>query len=132
MTIEEIQKNNQLIAEFMGWYKKEYPSHINSPFHGRDIWFMKTGYNCGQSVCEAGKEFFHNSWEWLMEVVNKINSFEENGVFTYGVIIAPEACVIERPTQYGNIENEHGATLIEMVYLTIVEFIEWYNKEVKK
>lgn len=119
MKKHEVDQYNILIAEFMSIPSYEWRSYTI---------FVYEDNNHRMHI----DLHYHDSWEWLMEVVNKINSFEENGVFTYGVIIAPEACVIERPTQYGNIENEHGATLIEMVYLTIVEFIEWYNKEVKK
>ena len=119
MRIHEINQYNTLIAHFM-----DIPSY---EWRNYTVFVYESDNHRTHTDLH-----YHDSWEWLMEVVNKINSFQENGIFTYGVTISPEKCVIERPTRYGDMKNEHGATLIEMVYLTIVEFIEWYNKEIKE
>ena len=71
---------------------------------------------------------YHDSWDWLMPVVEKINSLKHvGGWFPFEVIISASNCTIERPTHVGNLRNEDGDSLIQMVYMTIVEFVTWYN-----
>jgi hypothetical protein len=69
---------------------------------------------------------YHSSWDWLMPVVEKI---EELG---YTVTIAGVLCKI---TVVLDIENPIVSLVLgdksrkkELVWLTVCEFIEWYNK----
>lgn len=79
--MENIVENNKLIAEFMGLYKG---------FHAFE-------YESGQIPEWAEKEEsntlfltdlkYHNSWDWLMPVVEKIgklpNFLHPNGMYKY-------------------------------------------------
>ena len=103
-----METNNKIIAEFMGYIKhtqtKAYLT-TDGYFHERDL-------------------KFHKDWNWLMEVVEKIESLGykvdilkwENsqycGIYLNGKKIS------------GNETN----TKIEAVYNACVEFIKWYNE----
>lgn len=74
---------------------------------------------------------YHNSWNSLMPVVDKINNIQdEEHQFLFFFEITPNCCnVFKRGDKV--VSNEHGATFIEMVYITVVLFIEWYNENHK-
>ena len=92
------------------------------------------------AVCENGKTNFykkdelkfHSDWNWLMEVVEKIESIEYG---IYQVDILQEGCkILERcrlliDNRVGKLESD--TTKIESVYLACVEFIKWYNNKNK-
>lgn len=76
-------------------------------------------------------------WDNLMLVVEQINSYTEpdNGdAFCFNVTMDADKCEIhstpESKMGYTTIvSNEHGATFIEVVYLAVLKFIEWHNKQ---
>lgn len=75
MTDKEILKGNKLIAEFMEW-KKKADNFFESPIHGHyDDNFPNNLH-------------FHESWDWLMPVVDKIenvcNDYGRIGVIKIG------------------------------------------------
>lgn len=118
---DKIHEGNKLIAEFMGWTLKRYPSHMKTPYHGKSIWWSsgKTKTFC----CEEGQEHFDDSWEWLMPVVNKIE------VRDYWVDICFVQCLIGRVNDGGKtIVEADGVSKIEATWLAIVKFIKWHNK----
>lgn len=77
---------------------------------------------------------YHNSWDWTMPVVDKINGLlDENGEFLFEVEIRPSRCVIETmlDSKYGFSEivrQVHGKDSREVVVLAVVEFIKWYKE----
>lgn len=75
-----MEKNNKLIAEFMGVYSKE---------NGYD--YTKIG-NIGV--------FYHTSWDWLMPVLKKINLQLNPDNYN-------EWRMINKPTEY-DIEDVHA------------------------
>lgn len=132
MTKEEIQAGNRLIAEFMGWTSKSYPSHIKSPFHGREVWWSAgtTKGFCGY----VGEEIFHSSWEMLMPVVEKICRLKiGDGIKTiyyayprtFGMLNPKTSKILVRLN--GSFLYE-GDTLIEATYPAIIDFIKWYSQ----
>jgi hypothetical protein len=87
------QENNKMIAEFMG---KEIYQH-----------YHESNYHC--------------SWDWLMPVVEKIDSLGyvftiQGGKAEYGEMISETRCFIA--------ENKRSST-----YNAVVEFINQYNKD---
>lgn len=94
-------ENNKLIAEFMSVDLHEY-------------------------VMNGGKTLeYHSSWDWLMPVVEKI---ESNG---FDVRIRKDDCVIYYCSDKSDdvvlyLESKSGK--MESAYLAVVEFIKWYNK----
>lgn len=113
------QEDCRLIAEFMG-EKLPYKNEQNewefyvqgagkvSSTNIEDL-FRFMGYN------------YHNDWNWLMEVVEKIESL---GVV---VEIRDNVCYIETtPIDY---YSELEETKIQATYKAVVEFIKWHNNQ---
>ena len=90
-------KENKLIAEFMG---------IHSPL-GDDGWIIDYEGVIGDNKCYLDLKF-HESWDWLMPVVQKVEAVNE------GV-----------PSELWNVSlySYH-----EEVYDAVVEFIKGLNK----
>lgn len=113
--MENILENNKLIAEFMDCENSQAWELIPSP------------YEC--------------DWDWLMEVVEKIESLKTpitnnpnlKGQFEeYEIYIQCKHVVIYA---HGEITKEisdlKGVTKIQAVYNACIEFIKWYNKQKK-
>lgn len=72
---------------------------------------------------------YHSSWDWLMPVVQKIESFE------FTVIIFSGCCDIEAKSDNQNfetIQNGGGQPKINSTWQSCIAFIRWYNKQVKQ
>jgi hypothetical protein len=121
-------ENNKLIAEFFGG---KYKNQTNIPLNDNEIWLPKFG------VCDLGNNGkvlkFHNDWNWLMEVVEKIENsnyvdefvIKKCSVFGFNVLITP----ISYDTFnffYCTLKDE---TKIQTVYNACLLFIEWYNEQ---
>lgn len=112
MTTEE---GNKLIAEFMGFTRKDRPI----PSGGWKHWHIKPfGY------FEDEQLLYHSSWDWLMPVVEKIESIGNYGY--YEVDIFGNCCDIG-----GKIETT-GITKIDAVFKAVVQLIQWYNTQPTK
>lgn len=101
-----IEQSNKLIAEFMG---------LNCP--------PKNGIGY-YSVDELD---YNSSWDWLMPVVEKIESLrywvEIRGTYIGIGIRGHEETIINR--SFSSIRTKN----IEALYRVIVEFINWYNTQ---
>ena len=117
--MKNLLENNKLIAEFLG-YSQPHPDYPNTTY-----WYKK---DCQPLTILL----FHSDWNWLMEVVEKIERFEgENRYAMYNVDI--QQCfveIIENHT-YETIINIDANSKIEAVYNACVEFIKWYNEQNK-
>lgn len=110
---DQTQKDNRLIAEFMG------AKMIVENYHGINIIKFPD---------ETTKDLFglhyHSSWDWLMPVIHKI-------IKTIGVKCIDECTDVEwfvstRITRmYIGIDIKHA-------HYYCVEFIHWYNKQQKQ
>ena len=112
-------ENNKLIAEFLGWTKKIDKEGEETPFYNLPIKF-----NNPQGVKEyipLEGFIFDTDWNWLMEVVEKIESLGNNFIIegNRGFINIPQIKQIELRKE----------TKIEAVYNACVEFIKWYNEQ---
>ena len=110
-------ENNKLIAEFLGEIKQpfEFPQfgYINSMGDWKDTFF-------------DNQLKFHSDWNWLMRVVEKIESLG------YTVTIAGVMCKV---TKVLDLENSivsyvlgDKSRKLELIYTTMVEFVKWHNK----
>lgn len=113
-----MKTDNELIAEFMEW------SHCNGPscIESDNLCWCK---NDGHSYIPKKDLKFDTSWDWLMPVVEKINSL--NGV-SYTI---EGKCAMEIGRNGCRIAFYTSDSMIETVYKAVVEFIKWYN-EIKK
>lgn len=111
-----VSNGNLLINRFMGSYKmgggavialKEYPTGI-------------PGFNYDPSTYLK----FHESWDWLMPVVEKIESLG------YPVKITSKYCSVARDYTYKEplVVSEFRDAKIKKVYDIVTGFITWYNK----
>lgn len=115
-TTKEIA-NDIMIAEFMGLEVTGpgIPTHV----------IMSGGY-----WVEISELQYKYSFEWLIPVWKRINSIlMPNESFRFTFAIRPDFCyILDNETDQKIVYNEHGATEEELVYITICEFIEWYNE----
>lgn len=105
-------ENNKIIAEFMGFIKED--SNTN--------WF----YSIDKGRYFRENELLYNlDWNWLMEVVEKIESLGFNFNIT-----SKDATVLQyhRAIYQTLIYKIDGTNKIQAVYNTCLAFIEWYNK----
>ena len=114
--MDDLLKNNKLIAEFMGGTIEKLVKSSDTLFFIKD------------KVC-MGQPQWNIRYDWLMPVVEKINSFDK-----HGVVIHFNRTVIS--THFKNkiniISSKKDESLINNTYKAVVEFIKWYNKNNKK
>ena len=109
MSEQEILEGNKLIAEFLEIDKKIYgETGITYYIDGIPYQIFKLKY--------------YSSWDWLMPVVEKIQSLN------YVYEICNGACRIKIPTDRGWWLEE---TTIKSVFSAVIEFIKWYNSNEK-
>lgn len=112
-----MKTDNELIAEFMGLEKNH-----------RAEYFIQD-YPHIHASCFAELKYlrYHESWDWLMPVVEKISKNYDVSICYFD---ADCACYINKQSiegfeicSYGNFEPS-----ILNAYKAVVEFIKWYNK----
>jgi len=132
MTTEEILQGNKLIAEFMG---AKYDKDTSFCMHPNDLWLPIHGVvNYKTTESGSGKTLhYHSSWDWLMPVVEKIESMLHDDIV---ITIEYKDCLI--PVVAGTFKTDNdgfdihikGAeSKINAVYQAVIEFITWYNKQ---
>ena len=111
----DFDEKNKLIAEFMGFEYKdwtpEYYQGIIPPIN--TDWF-----NNNNEICYSLK--FNSSWDWLMEVVDKI----VNKTHLNNTNHLPRQLVLK------NIFDSLSTVNISNIYKAVTEFITWYNKQI--
>jgi len=129
METSDILKGNKVIAEFMGAISNTHPwgylipdGELNLSF---DLFDKKVFSNDGGSGWKIEELKFHSSWDWLMQVVEKIESMLPDG---FCVFIQHSDCFIEHPDIgiSGKSSDKQEST-----WQACVEFIEWYNEKNK-
>ena len=137
------EENNKLIAEFMEFKQcKGIRSESGKYF---DYW-AKENFSCieeqeiqiesewGYGLVEQDLLFaeqlkFHKDWNWLMEVVEKIEGLEKG---KYSLITQQKSCLLWDNDKGEELEDFNSSfkaeTKIEAVYNACVEFIKWYNE----
>lgn len=131
-----MEENNKIIAEFLDWEFDDLSETFETPF----LKLVKLqAFGDEQFSCKL-KSFeleFHSDWNWLMEVVEKIESIKDSYHGRFGVYISSNSCTIQstnfkphkpisnRPHYYDNVVLN---TKIESTYNAIIRFINFYNK----
>jgi len=104
-----MKKNIELVAEFYGIHR-----NIMNP----DQWVVPYKLTGHDIFYETYQLEFDKSWDWLMPVVEKIESLGfATRIIDNGLCIDSDSIIIERWRK----SKLHGT------YLTVVEFIKWYN-----
>jgi len=108
-------EDNKLIAEFIGGWKERNYFVIETPFFK----------SLGGCIFAPSELKFDSDWNWLMEVVEKIQNVDKNNyikIDTYHTFIS----VLNKK----QIERRDGNKLLS-TYNACVEFIKWYNQNKK-
>lgn len=155
--MQEVEKSNRLIAEFMGFPKPRVGDTVyynrslcNSPYKLTisEVTARHLRFNEEMAFDRYGIEYFDGiimkpddlrvdshfparpydwSWDWLMPVVEKIESIG------YSVFIQNECSWIKvaRAGMRMPDLSELGETKIESTYNVIIQFITWFNLKQK-
>ena len=118
-----MEENNKIIAEFMGFTFEKNIGYYDNEMLLEQIVYEQQNGNCFDEL------LFNKDWNWLMAVVEKIESLGG------AVCIGNGNCVMiifyltdVMGESYSKTRELIGETKIESVYNACVEFIEWYNE----
>lgn len=114
----EILEGNKLIAEFMGWQLVE------------GVTWESNWQNDKKEM--VGKDFssdllFHSSWDWLMPVVEKIESFDCKSIDCRFKIERYQCKVYYNTVNMIYDRSNIGTSKINSVWIAAIRFIKWYN-----
>lgn len=114
-------ERNKLIAEFMGY---KFYEHLPLKRNG---WQLESNKDTAIYLTHSDEDLkYHNSWDWLMPVVEKIENLGAN------VLIGRMFCEIKytNPLNEGEIFEKKivSGIKINAVNGSVVEFIKWYNE----
>ena len=118
-------ENNKIIAEFMGGLK-DGESRLS--LQNNEIWLPIHG------VCHLGNSGkvlkYRSSWDWLMEVVEKIRFTQECSDFNinYTCDVKIEC---EDYNQFFEVYTDNKVNTLQAVYNACIEFIKWHNEQNK-
>lgn len=133
---------NKLIADFMGAEferKKDYfdTSRMLEYYYFEGNPSIKYNKTDKKPRCQYTPEslLYLWSWDWLMPVIDEVESTHHEFHGYFGVHIYSNNCSIQGTKL--NLQTEHHAyfndiTLehkLESVWYAVVQFIEWYNKQ---
>lgn len=113
-------ENNILLAKFLGW-KLGHPELFELRWSNE--WFDSDK----QRRTTKGYLHFNSNWNWLMEVVAKIESID-NERFCFDISLSG-ARIEDMLNDFNAIVEIVAKTKIEAVYLACIEFVKWYNKQ---
>lgn len=131
--------NNKLIAEFM----ELKPTKIHSNYQWNDgVFFSVVEYTeekAKQAIYEYVK--YHESFDWLIPVVEKIESIGKNDYFVHIMgnscfITTNNPCILEKnnydeciisSVEIFSYKEDMQPTKLECIYRVVVEFIKWHT-----
>lgn len=126
--MKNIVENNKLIAEFMGFvadksFEVKLADGINTSYY----------YRKDDVVHLPERMRYNSSWDWLMGVIEKIESLpamEDNGNFFFE--IHQDSVTVFNSTRMDIVIEVIGqGSRINNTYKAVIEFIQWYNQETK-
>jgi hypothetical protein len=146
---------NKMIAEFMG---AKYTKHTGFSLLPHELWLPNYGI-CRHDTVELGAGrilHYHNSWDWLMPVVEKIETMPVplDGKYRTGLSKGNEVQMgnIEISTMYDEREDfkgwdfrvhivlgreicdnsERWPTKLTATYQAVIKFLKWYENYQKE
>lgn len=117
----EINNQNKLIADFMGYYMET----INEGDEWTSYAWRDSSKNLLTWMIEIAPPF-HSSWDWLMPVVENIEKTGKALVITldWDNEYNRHDALIEVPSETILVSKK---TRIEAIYNAVVQFIEWHR-----
>lgn len=117
MEKQKLLENKRAIAIYMGADEDSYPKGVQMRFGGFSGTWQENLHDFN----------YDTDWNWLMPVVEKIA--KDYDVRITWMPNAIDVTYIDRPdVSYGEIASIGGLTAIENTFLTVVKFLEWYNR----
>jgi len=111
-----MEKYNILIALFMGFESKNYP--VNN------YWARPTHAIENEEFCySVGDLKYHESWDWLIPVVEKIETME------FTTQIQHNDCIIYDGENEFRQFGDRRRTKFETTHQAVIDFINWYNEQ---
>ena len=120
MTQEFITQFNKKCTKFLDW--KIVPKNASNKTNSSELykeWLKPNG-----ETTPTWKELhFHSDWNWIMEVVEKIENIK------YSISVTGNFCHIAKVEENIGITlgSYQGSTKKEAVVQAINQFIDWYN-----
>jgi hypothetical protein len=105
-------EDNKLLAEFMGFQQTNI-----GWYDAEEVLLRAERDNTFDNLK------FHSDWNWLMEVVEKIESL--------GVVVEIRESVCYISPFPNNYVSELEETKIQATYIACVRFVKWYNEQNK-
>ena len=138
-----MEENNKIIAEFMeiAFNVNEFQVDFNSSLYSKLLVSNMRYWDERDENFEINPYsflYFDTDWNWLMEVVEKIESIKDSYHGRFGVYISSNSCTIQStnfrpdkpipnpPHYYDNVVLN---TKIESTYYSVLNFINFYNKQ---
>lgn len=115
-------ENNKLIAEFMGW---EIHPTMSQRMQRKGI---KQGYRKLSDFMFVESISYHSDLNWLMEVVDKIESLGFGTKILGGKTHFMSISTSLLRYKLYSIGN-YGETKKDVIYNTSLEFIKWYKEQ---
>jgi hypothetical protein len=129
-------ENNKIIAEFMGLKPK---CERDGVYSFSDMPFFSIRENDIDKVVEGVAKYakYNSDWNWLMEVVEKIENFrisDNEKSMRFDVKIKHHSCYINDWEIEGkNFIGSGGChSKIEAVYNACLKFVKWHNEQKTK
>jgi len=123
LTQEEIKEGNKLIAQFMGDY---FDTGLEPSYYIR--------YNKEYKIEESQ---YHNSWDWMMPVVDKINGMGK--AYSFAIFKSYVSLTVEKG---GKVFKDFSFAYSEYITATqtgkeaafklLVKFVKWENENLLK
>lgn len=118
MTQQEINDGNKLISIFMDQAE-------NTPYSDKGTFIGDTFF-----LWEEMR--YHELWEWVMPVVEKIEDCKKIDTYGFSVIIDNWQCKIKSCLSGNYVSTVlHGESKITAVWRAVVQFIKWFNAQSK-
>lgn len=120
--------NNVKFAKFMDWVETD----IKGEFYNSNEGWSNVGVINKRSFC------FHSDWNWLLEVVEKIESMQyfnsevQFSITKYEVkiqAVTNGGSVIVSPCILSVWSTYRGREKMKALYHACLEFINWYNQQ---
>lgn len=112
----DIIEGNKLIADFNDYLERAEKE--KSPY----LYAMKHAY-------EHGNLKYHESWDWLMPVVEKISEMHIDRYIPRIEIVANRYVTLNSPNQPLTTFSVAKHGLITATWQAVVAFIQWYNQQ---
>lgn len=105
MKNQEIIENNRLIAEFMGFNTSPSGELYHVVINNNHLGYF-----------HPATMLFHNSWDWLMPVIDKITSLDE-----YSKYVDYTSSMVDSGGIFIN------TRFISVTHEQVIDFIKWHN-----